>query len=125
MTIQTAAAESEAIAEVREQLRADGEKTMAGAAWASAVRHGSAAAALADWRKWEGRSAYYPADADFTHDLTLLARLERGDESEVNAILAVAKGEGLTAWTIRRDHSRMLRARLAADCAAPAERAAA
>lgn len=119
--LQTPAALSPELAKIAADLAAAGDKTMASEAWESAVRHGGACAAQA----FMGRGGWQTGDGAFDHALTDLVRLEAGDETEVNAILAVAKSEALTAWTMRRDHARTLRARLAADCAPQAQKVAA
>lgn len=118
---QTPAPLSPELAKVAADLAAAGEKTVASEAWAVAVRHGGARAAQA----FIGRGGWQTGDGAFDHALTQLVRLEEGDETEVNDFLAVAKGEALTAWTMRRDHARTMRARLAAVCQPQTEKVAA
>lgn len=115
--LQTPAALSPELAKIAADLAAAGEKTMASEAWATAVRHGGARAAQA----FIGRGGWQTGDGAFDHALTQLVRLEEGDEGPVNALIAVAKGEALTAWTMRRDHARSMRGLLAAACASNAE----
>ena len=120
-SITKAAPLSPELAQLAADLAAADEKTMASEAWAEAVRHGGARAAQA----FIGRGGWQTGDPAFDHALTALVRLEEGDEAPVNAILAVAKGDALTAWTMRRDHARTMRARLAAACQPQTEKVAA